>query len=299
MEAFDAIRANLALTIACRRAAMIHSDDPHGIQRLNQEVAKAMAAGAAAGIPMTEEQAVKWMTINPAWALGLDDDRVARGGQERRRRALVRRSVQRLCARRESLDRWRAPVRPERHQRPMADGLRVRLRTRRAGSERAGITVVTSRIVTGWRRSGVWRVVISIATLLSGASAGSGSAQTVAIVGGTVYTVSGPEIEHGIGAHPRRSDRGSGRRSAGARRGKTRRRDGQVGHARHHRSAETPLGLVEVGSGVDDARDTRARGRDGIAAAFTAVDGLQPGVADDPAGASRWCNQRRVMPEGA
>jgi imidazolonepropionase-like amidohydrolase len=32
-----------------------------------------MAAGIAAGIPVTEDQAVKWMTINPAWALGLDD----------------------------------------------------------------------------------------------------------------------------------------------------------------------------------------------------------------------------------
>jgi imidazolonepropionase-like amidohydrolase len=73
MESFDAIRTNLALTDRAGAKAMIHSDDPLGIQRLNQEVAKAMRAGAAAGIPVTEEQAVKWMTINPAWALGLDD----------------------------------------------------------------------------------------------------------------------------------------------------------------------------------------------------------------------------------
>jgi imidazolonepropionase-like amidohydrolase len=73
MESFDAIRTNLALTDRAGARAMIHSDDPLGIQRLNQEVAKAMRAGAAAGIPVTEEQAVKWMTINPAWALGLDD----------------------------------------------------------------------------------------------------------------------------------------------------------------------------------------------------------------------------------
>jgi imidazolonepropionase-like amidohydrolase len=31
-----------------------------------------MAAGRAAGIDISEEDAVKWMTINPAWALGLD-----------------------------------------------------------------------------------------------------------------------------------------------------------------------------------------------------------------------------------
>ena len=73
MESFDAIRGNLALTDHAGARAMIHSDDPDGIQRLNQEVAKAMAAGAAAGLPVSEEEAVKWMTINPAWALGLDD----------------------------------------------------------------------------------------------------------------------------------------------------------------------------------------------------------------------------------
>jgi len=73
MESFDAIRANLALTSHAGARAMIHSDDPLGIQRLNQEVAKAMRAGTVAGIPVSEEEAVKWMTINPAWALGLDD----------------------------------------------------------------------------------------------------------------------------------------------------------------------------------------------------------------------------------
>ena len=68
-----------------------------------------MAAGNAIGIPITEDEAIKWLTINPAWALGLDEqDRLARARQERRRRALVRRSVQRLHARREGLDRRRA-----------------------------------------------------------------------------------------------------------------------------------------------------------------------------------------------
>ena len=74
MEAMDAIRANLAMVDKVPGShAMIHSDDPSGSQRLNQEVAKAMRAGIDAGIPVTEDQAVKWMTINPAWALGLDD----------------------------------------------------------------------------------------------------------------------------------------------------------------------------------------------------------------------------------
>ena len=73
-EAMDAIRANLAMVDKVPGSrAMIHSDDPAGSQRLNQEVAKAMRAGIEAGIPVTEDQAVKWMTINAAWALGLDD----------------------------------------------------------------------------------------------------------------------------------------------------------------------------------------------------------------------------------
>ena len=52
----------------------MHSDDPSGSQRLNQEAAKAMAAGAEIGIPdHVTSEAIKWITINPAWALGLDD----------------------------------------------------------------------------------------------------------------------------------------------------------------------------------------------------------------------------------
>jgi imidazolonepropionase-like amidohydrolase len=73
MEAADAVKANLAFIAKAGARAMIHSDDPSGTQRLNQEVAKAMAAGRAAGVNVTEAQAVKWMTINPAWALGLDN----------------------------------------------------------------------------------------------------------------------------------------------------------------------------------------------------------------------------------
>ena len=72
-EAMDGVQANLAMVSAAGVKSMIHSDDPSGAQRLNQEVAKAMYAGRAAGINVTEDMAVKWMTINPAWALELDD----------------------------------------------------------------------------------------------------------------------------------------------------------------------------------------------------------------------------------
>jgi predicted amidohydrolase YtcJ len=73
MEANDSVKANLAITEAKGARAMIHSDSALGAQRLNQEVAKAMYAGRAAGIMITEDQAIRWLTINPAWALGLDD----------------------------------------------------------------------------------------------------------------------------------------------------------------------------------------------------------------------------------
>jgi imidazolonepropionase-like amidohydrolase len=73
MEALDAVRANLAMIQAAGGKAIVHSDDPSGSQRLNQEAAKAIAAGKAAGITITEDDAIKWLTINPAWALDLDD----------------------------------------------------------------------------------------------------------------------------------------------------------------------------------------------------------------------------------
>jgi imidazolonepropionase-like amidohydrolase len=73
MEALDSVRANIGLFDAAGGRATIHSDDPSGIQRLNQEVAKAMYAAKRAGLPVTEDVAVKWMTINPAYLLGLDD----------------------------------------------------------------------------------------------------------------------------------------------------------------------------------------------------------------------------------
>jgi imidazolonepropionase-like amidohydrolase len=73
MEALDAVKANLALVDRAGARAIVHSDDPSGSQRLTQEAAKAMAAGIAAGVPVTEEQAIRWVTINPAWSLGLDD----------------------------------------------------------------------------------------------------------------------------------------------------------------------------------------------------------------------------------
>jgi imidazolonepropionase-like amidohydrolase len=73
MEAWDAIRANIAMVDAAGACAAIHSDDANGIQRLNQEVAKAWAAGRRAGLDISKSHAVMWMTLNPAKVLGLAD----------------------------------------------------------------------------------------------------------------------------------------------------------------------------------------------------------------------------------
>ena len=71
-EAMDGIQQNAALNQQAGGRPIIHSDDPSGIQRLNQEAAKAMYAGQRSGIPITRDQALRWITVNPAWALGLD-----------------------------------------------------------------------------------------------------------------------------------------------------------------------------------------------------------------------------------
>ena len=71
-EAMDGIHENAALLQQAGARADIHSDDAGGIQRLNQEAAKAMYAGRRAGIPVTRDQALRWFTANAAWVLGLD-----------------------------------------------------------------------------------------------------------------------------------------------------------------------------------------------------------------------------------
>jgi imidazolonepropionase-like amidohydrolase len=72
MEMLDGIEANAAMVNAAKGGcAIIKSDDPDLIQRLNQEAAEALAAGRAAGYQITEAEAIKWITANPAKALGI------------------------------------------------------------------------------------------------------------------------------------------------------------------------------------------------------------------------------------
>ena len=74
MEAYDGIPENAAMVAAAGGRAIIHSDSRIGIQRLNQEAAKALFSGRAAGLELTENDALRWITANPAWALGIDSE---------------------------------------------------------------------------------------------------------------------------------------------------------------------------------------------------------------------------------
>ena len=71
-EAMDGIHENAALVQTAGGRPTIHSDSESGIQRLNQEAAKAMYYGQRAGLAITRDQALRWITANPAWVLGID-----------------------------------------------------------------------------------------------------------------------------------------------------------------------------------------------------------------------------------
>jgi imidazolonepropionase-like amidohydrolase len=73
MESYDGIPENAALLHNAGACVIIHSDDENGIQRLNQEAAKAQGDGRRAGIVIPDEAVVRWFTLNPATALGIAD----------------------------------------------------------------------------------------------------------------------------------------------------------------------------------------------------------------------------------
>ncbi|MGE0789319.1 MAG: amidohydrolase family protein [Sandaracinaceae bacterium] len=73
LEAFDTVEENLALLTESNVRAVVHSDSAMLVQRLNQEAAKAMTAGRRAGIPISEDQALRWFTANAAWTLGIGE----------------------------------------------------------------------------------------------------------------------------------------------------------------------------------------------------------------------------------
>ena len=74
MEAYDGIQENIAIVDRPQGScAIVHSDSSEGIQRLNQEAAKAMTRGNLAGMDIPPEHAIGWITSNAAKALGIDE----------------------------------------------------------------------------------------------------------------------------------------------------------------------------------------------------------------------------------
>ena len=67
-EAWDAIPWNATLSMRKGVRVAIKSDSEDYTRRLNQEAAKTMRYGGA-----TEEEALKMITLNPAWIVGVDD----------------------------------------------------------------------------------------------------------------------------------------------------------------------------------------------------------------------------------
>jgi imidazolonepropionase-like amidohydrolase len=73
IEAYDGIRENIPFVDAGGGCAVIHSDSEVGIQRLNQEVAKALSDGRRAGLDISRAHAWTWLSRNPARVLGLGE----------------------------------------------------------------------------------------------------------------------------------------------------------------------------------------------------------------------------------
>jgi imidazolonepropionase-like amidohydrolase len=73
MEAYDMIQENVAVVNAVKNScAIVHSDSNSTIQRLNQEAGKVMFNANNNGFSLKEEDAIRWITLNPAKSLGID-----------------------------------------------------------------------------------------------------------------------------------------------------------------------------------------------------------------------------------
>ena len=72
MEAYDGILENAAFLHKSGACVVIHSDSAQDIQRLNQEAAKAQAAGNRLGMDISDATTISWITLNAAKAMGID-----------------------------------------------------------------------------------------------------------------------------------------------------------------------------------------------------------------------------------
>ncbi|MBA6264774.1 amidohydrolase [Colwellia sp. Bg11-12] len=74
MEAYDMIHENVAVVNAVKNScAIVHSDSNSTIQRLNQEAGKVMYRANENGFALKPAEAIRWITLNAAKSLGIDD----------------------------------------------------------------------------------------------------------------------------------------------------------------------------------------------------------------------------------
>jgi imidazolonepropionase-like amidohydrolase len=74
LEMLDAVPAGAALLAQAGVRVALHSDSPRDVQRLNQQAAAALGAGLRAGIELGPDDAIRFVTANPAWVLGIDGE---------------------------------------------------------------------------------------------------------------------------------------------------------------------------------------------------------------------------------
>lgn len=74
MEAYDGVRENLPMVHQAGACAIVHSDSDVGIQRLNQEAAKAWSDGRRAGFDISQAEVWTWLSANPAKSLGIFEE---------------------------------------------------------------------------------------------------------------------------------------------------------------------------------------------------------------------------------
>lgn len=73
LEAYDAVPLNVAALEWAGVHTMLHSDSAVLVQRLNLEAAMAMASAQRVGEDISREDAIRWITLNPAMTLGIAD----------------------------------------------------------------------------------------------------------------------------------------------------------------------------------------------------------------------------------
>jgi N-acetylglucosamine-6-phosphate deacetylase len=74
MEAYDMIHENVAVVNAVKNScAVVHSDSSSTIQRLNQEAGIVMFRANENGFTLKPAEASRWITLNAAKSLGIDD----------------------------------------------------------------------------------------------------------------------------------------------------------------------------------------------------------------------------------